>query len=205
MSYLIVDFEVIFVGSLVTFATILRQWLSGKFLARKTAIGPMSGNLLENFSLFQGFSAAEKACLRPLFLFSYVPEGTILFDQGDPADHLYIIADGEVVIRYKPEDGPTLVLTRVHREGVVGWSAAIGSRAYTSSAVCAADSQLLRVRSEDLRQFAEIHPETANLLLERLAMVIAERLRHTHPEIMTLLEQGLHIDTSRLITSGKHV
>jgi CRP-like cAMP-binding protein len=205
MSYQLEDFEVIFVGSLVTFATVLTKRLSSKFLARKIATNLMSSNLLENFSLFEGFSAAEKDCLRPLFLFSYVPEGTILFEQGEPAEHLYIVADGEVLIRYKPEDGPTLVLTRVRKEGVVGWSAAIGSRIYTSSAMCAENSQLLRVRSDDLRHFAEIHPETANLLLERLAMVIADRLRHTHPEIMTLLEQGLHIDTSRLVSAGKHV
>ena len=165
----------------------------------------MSGNLLEDFSLFQGFSTEEKELLRPLFLFCFVPEGTMLFEQGDSAEHIYIVADGEVLIRYKPEDGPTLVLTRVHKEGVVGWSAAIGSRAYTSSAVCASDSQLLRVRSEQLRQFAESNPETANSLLERLTTVLADRLRHTHPEIMTLLEQGLHIDTSRLVSAGKHV
>jgi len=196
---------VIFVGSLVTFATLLTYGLSGKFLARKFAIDLMSGNLLEDFSLFQGFSAGERECLRPLFLFIFVPEGTILFEQGDPAEHLYIIADGEVIIRYKPEDGPTLVLTRVHKEGVVGWSAVIGSRIYTSSAVCAENSQLLRVRSDDLRHFAEIYPETANLLLERLATVIADRLRHTHPEIMALLEQGLHIYSSRMVSAEKHV
>jgi signal-transduction protein with cAMP-binding, CBS, and nucleotidyltransferase domain len=198
-------FEVIFVGSLVTFATLLTQRLSGKFLARKIALNLMYGNLLENFSLFEGFSAGEKDCLRPLFLFSYVPEGTTLFDQGDPAEHFYIVADGEIIIRYKPDDGPTLVLTRVHKEGVVGWSAAIGSPTYTSSAICAEHSQLLRVRGEDLRHFAEANPDTANLLLERLALVIAERLRHTHPQIMTLLEQGLHIDTSRLVSAEKHV
>jgi CRP-like cAMP-binding protein len=189
--------EVIFVSSLVTFATVLMGRLSVKFLARNIAAKPMSGNVLENLSLFQGFSTQERECLRPLFLFSYMPEGTILFEQGDQAEHLYIVAEGEITIRYKPEDGPTLVLTRVHKEGVVGWSAVIGSPMYTSSAVCATHSQLLRVRSEDLRQFAEAYPDTANLLLERLAMVIAERLRHTHPQIMTMLEHGLHIDAAR--------
>lgn len=165
----------------------------------------MSGNLLENLSLFQGFSEEDRACLRPLFLFSYTPAGTILFEQGDLAEHLYIVAEGEIIIRYKPEDGPVLVLTRVHKEGVVGWSAAVGSPMYTSSAVCATHSQLLRVRSEDLRQFAEIYPDTASLLLERLAMVIADRLRHTHPQIMMMLEHGLHIDAARPLSAGNHV
>lgn len=157
----------------------------------------MSGNLLENLNLFQGFSNEEISCLRPLFLFTFMPEGTVLFEQGAQAEYLYIVAEGEIMIRYKPEDGPALVLTRVHKDGVVGWSAAIGSPVYTSSAVCTTHSQLLRARGEDLRRLAETHPETANLLLERLARVIAERLRHTHPQIMTMLEQGLHIDGAR--------
>ena len=165
----------------------------------------MSGNVLENLSLFEGFSAEERECLRPLFLFSFMPAGTILFEQGGPAEHLYIVAEGEILIRYKPEDGPALVLTRVHREGVVGWSAAIGSPIYTSSAICATHSQLLRVRSGDLRRFAETHPTIANLLLDRLTLVIAERLRHTHPEIITMLEHGLHIDAARPLSAEKQV
>lgn len=164
----------------------------------------MCGNPLENLSLFAGFSPGERECLRPLFLFSYTPAGTILFEQGDQAEHLYIVVEGEVIIRYKPEDGPALVLTRVHKEGVVGWSAAIGSPFYTSSAICATQSQLLRVRSQELRRFAELHPETANLLLERLAQVIAERLRHTHPQILMMLEQGLNIDSNRSVGAEKH-
>lgn len=117
----------------------------------------------------------------------------MLFQQGDPATHFYLVVEGEVVIRYKPHDGPALILTRVRREGVVGWSAAIGSPAYTSSAVCAEESLLLRVYNDDLRRFHEEHPETAKKLLEVLAGLIAERLRHTHPQIMALLEQGMRI------------
>lgn len=165
----------------------------------------MCGNLLENLGLFEGFSAEEKACLRPLFLFSFTPAGTTLFEQGDHAENLYIVVEGEIIIRYKPDDGPDLVLTRVHKEGVVGWSAAIGSPAYTSSALCATHSQLLRARSEDLRRFAEDYPETAFLLLDRLARVIADRLRYTHPQIMMMLEHGLHLDAAREMGNGKQV
>jgi hypothetical protein len=57
--------------------------------------------------------------------------------------------------------------------------------------VCAVESQLLVVRSDDLRRFYEEHPQTAELLLERLAAMIADRLRHTHPQIMALLENGM--------------
>jgi CRP-like cAMP-binding protein len=161
----------------------------------------MNSDPFDALTLFQGFSPQEIAFLRPLFHPYHTPDGEILFNQGEPARNFYIIVDGEVVIRYKPEDGPALILTRVHKEGVVGWSAAIGSPTYTSSAVCVENCQLLRVCSEELRQFYEVHPETAQKLLERLAAVIAERLRQTHPQIMALLEQGLHSQTAQTVSA----
>jgi CRP-like cAMP-binding protein len=75
---------------------------------------------------------------------------------------------------------------------VVGWSAAIGSRFYTSKAICTTFTQLLRVRGTDLRKLCETHPETGGLILDRLATVIAERLHSTHDLVMTLLKMGMH-------------
>lgn len=161
----------------------------------------MTSDPFDTLTLFQGFSPQEITILRPLFHPYHTPDGEILFNQGDPARHFFIVAEGEVIIRYKPEDGPVLILTRVHKEGVVGWSAAIGNPVYTSSAVCVENCLLLRVCSEDLRQFHDAHPDTAQKLLERLAAVIADRLRHTHPQIMAMLEQGLHSHTNQPISA----
>ena len=52
-------------------------------------------------------------------------------------------------------------------------------------------SQMLRVRGEDLRILCEQYPDTGILILERLATVIAERLRNTHDQVMDLLKQGM--------------
>lgn len=147
----------------------------------------------DHLSFTQGFNAEQIEALRPLFQAVSMPAGSILFEQGSPADHFFIVIDGEVSIRYKPEDGPALILTRIREQGVVGWSAAIGSPFYTSSAVCAEESQLLSVRSDDLRRFYDERPAIAEMLLERLAAMIADRLRHTHPQIMALLENGMRL------------
>ena len=40
------------------------------------------------------------------------------------------------------------------------------------------------------------------LLLERLAAVIAERLRNTHHHVIALLEQGLRIRMHKSVTTG---
>lgn len=159
----------------------------------------MSGNLFESFFIFQDLNPEQRALLRPLFQPSHEPAGTVIFEQGDPAEYLYLVVDGEVNIRYKPEDGPVINVARVRPEGVVGWSAALGNLTYTSGAVCATDCQMLRLSNQDLRWLYKQHPETGALLLERLAAVIAERLRNTHHHVITLLQQGLRVHVDRPI------
>ena len=162
----------------------------------------MSGNIFDELSLFHDLDPGQKALIRHIFQISHEPAGSVIFEQGDPAEYLYVVVDGEVNIRYKPEDGPSIGVARVHHEGVVGWSAALGSPTYTSSAVCATDCQMLRVRGQDLRELCEQDPETGSLILERLAAVIAERLRNTHQTVMDLLEQGLRIDMHKSVVTG---
>lgn len=152
-------------------------------------------NSTDSLPFLDCFSPDENAVLQTLFQVVDLPAESVLFEQGYPADLFFIVVAGEVLIRYKPEDGPALILTRVRPNGVVGWSAAIGSPTYTSSAISAAETRLLCVRSEDLRRLYETHPPLAQRLLERLALVIAERLRQTHPQIMALLEYGMRLST----------
>jgi CRP-like cAMP-binding protein len=156
----------------------------------------MSGSVCDEMSLLRGFSEEQRQQVDPLFLLCFAPTGTVLFEQGDPADYLYIVLQGEVNIRYKPDDGPVLSLTRVHPEGVVGWSAAIRSPRYTSSAVVTMDCELARMRSQDLRCLCEQYPDTGNSLLERLAAVVADRLGNTRPYVMALLQQGQNMEPS---------
>lgn len=142
--------------------------------------------------LFKDFSPEQLALLRPLFTAHREPTGAQIFNQGDPAVFLYLVLEGEVIIRFKPEDGPTIIVARIPSEGVVGWSAALGSPTYTSAAECTTDCLLLRVRGQDLRDLCEKHPHTGNLVRERLAALVAERLSNTHQHVIALLEHGLH-------------
>ena len=112
------------------------------------------------------------------------------------------MVEGEIDIRYKPDDGPELTVTKVRSGGVVGWSAALGNQVYSSSAICLTDCTLLRVHSTALYDFCIEHPETGRLIVERLAAVIAERLRNTHHQVISLLNKGLRIRMNEPAASG---
>jgi NTE family protein len=152
----------------------------------------MVEDLLERLPLFQGLDAAQINILRPLFSICKEEAGVVVFEQGAPADYLYIVVEGEMSIRYKPEDGAAIA--RIRPNGVVGWSAALSSPTYTSAVICLKDSFLLRVSSRDMRELCDHYPETGRVFLERLAAVVAERETHAHPHVVALLELGLRVD-----------
>lgn len=151
----------------------------------------MLSDAIDQLPLFEGISLAQRSLLRPIFVPCDFYPNTPIFEQGDPAEFLYIVVSGEVVVNYKPDDGPPITVARVQPCGVVGWSAALGSRAYTSRAECSVYTQMLRVRGSDLRKLCMEHPDVGTIILDRLATVIAQRLSNTHEQVLTLLEMGL--------------
>lgn len=147
-----------------------------------------------HLSIFEGLSGEQIAILSPLLEICNFSQDELIFQQGQDAAYLYILLSGEVIIRYKPYDGPPLTVSRINPGGVFGWSAALGREVYTSAAVAAGPCAAYRVNGQKLQQLCERHPDTGAVLLERLAGVITERLRTTHNQILTILSQGLDLD-----------
>ena len=155
----------------------------------------MSRDVLEQFPLFDGFSEDQMGLLRPLFVPGEYHTGTVIFEQGEPAVYFYLMISGEVAINYKPEDDQDIVITRIKPGGMIGWSAVIGRRSYTSAAICTDFTKLLRVRVSDLQKLCGQHPETGNQFVDRMAEVVAHRLEGSHPQVLQLLENGLRNGT----------
>jgi CRP/FNR family transcriptional regulator, cyclic AMP receptor protein len=159
----------------------------------------MTTDVLGQDPLFTGFTPEQLAMLCPLFIPCEYHTGTVLFEQGDPATHFYIVTTGEVAIHYKPEDDQSIVVARVRAGGIVGWSAVIGRHLYTSAAICTQTTSLLRVSGGDLQTLCTDCPETGNLFTDRLAEVVAERLRSSHSQVLAILESGLRTGTQNRV------
>lgn len=151
----------------------------------------VSDDVFLEISLFKDFDQTQLDLLRQIFVSCDCHAQTIVFEQGSPAEYLYLVVSGELLIRYKPEDGPDINVARVRDGGVVGWSAIIKKRNYTSSVECATHTHLLRVSSAELQSLCEKYPETGTIILDRLVAVIADRLRATSPGMYELLESSL--------------
>ncbi|HEX7433307.1 MAG TPA: cyclic nucleotide-binding domain-containing protein [Anaerolineaceae bacterium] len=155
----------------------------------------MYGRELAQLTLFHDFSPEQLEQIQSFVEICRFPKDQVIFEQGEQAQHLYIVINGEVVVRFKPYDGPDIIVTHITAGGVFGWSAALGRSAYTSSAITTTTSEFFRFRAKDLHKLCEQNPETGRIILDRLAAVIAERLHSTHNQILAILTQAVNSDS----------
>ena len=154
----------------------------------------MKQDLLDRFALIEGFSEDQIKIFGPLLEDVSYQSNEVIFQQGDQANYLYFVLEGKVSIQFNPEDGPVLCVAEVDEGDVFGWSSALGSACYTSSAVCLEGGIFIRMDGKELKKICQDHPETGILILNRLAGVIAQRLRGTHDQVVGLLHRGLNGD-----------
>jgi CRP-like cAMP-binding protein len=141
--------------------------------------------------LFQDLTSEQTALLEPIFEAFSCPSGTLIFAQGDKPEYLYLLLQGDIEIRYKPYDGPPIALTHLHAGDAFGWSAVLGSKAYSSSAISDTEIHSVRVRGSDLWMLAEEHPETGRVVLDKLASVVSSRWRNANTQVKSMLDQGV--------------
>ena len=124
----------------------------------------------------------------PLFESFTAPGGTVIFNQGDEAAHLYLILQGTVAILYKPYDGPKITLTHLHEGDIFGWSSVLGSSTYTSDAQSSTNIELLRIRGVALRRFYFEHPSAGRAILDKLAESVSPRWMNAKDQIQNMLQ-----------------
>jgi CRP-like cAMP-binding protein len=146
---------------------------------------------MDQIAIFKGLDAEELELLKPMFERFSCPAGTVIFQQGDPADFLYLVINGKVEISFQPYDGVPILIAHVEKDGLFGWSAVVGSDTYTSSAIANEDVESLRVRSSKLRRFCREHPAAGRDILERLANGVSIRRTDAHKQVQSMLLQGM--------------
>ena len=138
-------------------------------------IGPVE--LFKNVRLFSGLDHAELTqILRMAQPISFL-SGDRLFEEGSPADGLYVIELGEVEVVIHHEDEPDLVLAHLGNGSVIGEMALIDGGARSASVAVISPTQgyfLHRDRFEQLRNSGETG---AYKIIHSLAQILDERRR----------------------------
>jgi len=152
---------------------------------------------LARFDLFAGLPAEVLAAITPHAQESTHVDGALLFSEGSPAEHLYLILAGHLSLEKRVQLGRTGTPRRASIEIVgpgqaVGWSSLVPPHEYTSSAVCQGQATVLALSGPVLRQVMTEHPAEGYVILVRVAALIRHRLSSTTATLTYFLSVVSH-------------
>jgi HEAT repeat protein len=147
--------------------------------------------LLKSVPLFSGLDGEELAALADLTLETYFQAHEVIFEQGDPAHHLYIVVCGKVEAFHRA-GSKELPVAIFGKEEFFGEMALLDDQPRTASVRALEPVQVLKVDRESFHELILERPQIAFAVLR----LISSRLRHTHLEI----EQVGAFDSARHFT-----
>lgn len=118
------------------------------------------------------------------------PAGTVVFEKGQPADHLFVLEEGEVDLIVGDIYGGGVHFVGTSPGEVFGWSAMVEPYVYTASARCMTDAKIIRIARGDLDDTLRKHPQDGLIIMRHLAAVIAQRLRRSYESLAIATEGG---------------
>ncbi|MCI0708273.1 MAG: cyclic nucleotide-binding domain-containing protein [Ignavibacteriae bacterium] len=120
-----------------------------------------------------------------------------VFYQGDPGLGMYIIQEGRVLITIEDKDGNEKDLATLGDGDFFGEVALLDESPRSATAVCKTDCQLIGFFRPDLFEIIEKNPALGIKIVQKLAEIVAQRLRVTDKEVSKLKSE---LDT---LTSGR--
>jgi len=141
--------------------------------------------------LLHDLSNEQLMQLAPLLEVFTCPADQAIFDQGEPAEYLYFLISGIIVLHYKPYDGTRMVLTRLHAGDVFGWSSVVGGSVYASGICSETKIEAVRIRGKDLQKLCRDHHDLGTVILDRLADAVSGRWQNSRKQVQTILNRNL--------------
>jgi CRP/FNR family cyclic AMP-dependent transcriptional regulator len=150
--------------------------------------------LFQKIFLFQDIKADELHRVLDRTSLREVAAGTVIIQEGEPGDSLFIMAAGEVEITKQltlvlDEDTPKeRVMIRLKAEDGVyfGEMALLESDTRSATVTSLTDCSLLELHQKDFLELIEQHPDMGVKLLLRLAQILSRHLRKTNQDVVKL-------------------
>lgn len=103
--------------------------------------------------------------------------GTVLFQEGDPGEEMYIIRSGRVAIRKKMPQGADVVVAELEKGDFFGEMAVLERIPRTAGAEVIEDGDLIVIGSDIFGDMVKSNPEIAVRMLRKYSMRLRETTR----------------------------
>ncbi len=144
-------------------------------------------NILSRLPFFESLSPEEMEAVNQHFVDVGYEAGETVYLAGDPAERLFVVADGKVKLMQHGLNGRNVLLDILTSGEFFGNLAALGAAVYSDTARAQIHSCILSVRSDSFRQILNDHPELAFKSLQ----IMAQRLEAANQRVLQLSSMPL--------------
>lgn len=155
---------------------------------------------LAESSLFAGLAPDVLAQLAQSCQVRHATAGEVLVREGEEGDTLFVIRSGRVRVEKKTSYSDTYTVTFLHAEAgdFFGELALLDPEVRSATVVAEMDCELLVVSRDRFLAFGDAHPAAGLLLTRRIAQHLADRLRRSNRDMVTLFTALLQEIEERL-------
>ena len=132
---------------------------------------------LRTSTFFQGLQDVflEKICGH--FQEETLQDQDIIFEEGAPANKIYILHEGAVAIQIHLRKYQNIIINTIEEKGeLFGWSALVESKQYTATVKCLKKTTVFSIRTAELEQLFEDDPLMGFVFMKKIASLIDSRL-----------------------------
>ncbi|MGE5791533.1 MAG: SulP family inorganic anion transporter [Bacteroidota bacterium] len=162
------------------------EWAERRLLGSVDSFSPREIPL-ERLSFAAGLDRGEIETLRGALRRKELDPGETLFREGDPGEHLYLLARGAVSITIGDAPRTSRIVTFAPGS-MFGEAAMLDGGARSATAVIAEDAVVYSLSRAALERLALTHPALANKVLLNLGRHLSGRLRQTTDALRELSE-----------------
>jgi len=145
--------------------------------------------MLSQTSLFEGLTEEQLKAVADISEDTTCQQGEMLFWEGDPAELLYILVEGEIDVFVQLSSRPERVTVSVINQPyqTIGWSGLVTPNVYTASALCEVDCRLVAIDGPALIEVLKGDTAMGFIVMGRIAEMMNSRMRNTRFALLKTL------------------
>ena len=134
---------------------------------------------LKKYDVFRDLELSELWRLNKIVQPVHCCEGSVLIKEGDPAQRLYMLQEGHLMVVFKDDRAICF-----HEPGrVIGWSALTSDSQYTATVVCLIDCTLLTFNAGDLVSLLGSNAALGTKIMSKIDKIRSNRLRFLYQQM----------------------
>jgi len=138
--------------------------------------------LLSRIEFFSELDETQLGRIAGVAQFLSLPKDKIIFNAGDQADAVFVVASGKVKIVVTSADGKELILAMLGAGQVFGEMALLESSARSASVITETAVELLAINRDDFQRILGAEQSISH----RLLAILSERLRRANSKMQSL-------------------